>query len=339
MMTERSKGDIIINMDNDDFFHPQYTGTVVRAALVTEDPAPAVNSDVRAFVEVKPHAVMVLNPDGTRYLTTLTGNPDWGAHIISMTRAVTRKCEWLHGVAYDEERKLLACIKINKIPRKQIDMEGHDGRGNGLLMIKFKSGMSITHQRFFKGRTEFARMSHADWDAQIEAQSWAYEELHELTRSRTATPWFGKIMPKDREHREDREHQKDGATSAPEPDHRVINSLLPARVVAEEKPLQWWREWHTKRKDFYDQSGLDSVGCEGFASMPGQLFNHTADTATSTASSDANCCKFCSAAGTGAMTCTAFEYAPKTKGCTAYLMPKDGHGMAALPPGLRYRFV
>ena len=24
MMTERSKGDIVINMDNDDFFHPQY---------------------------------------------------------------------------------------------------------------------------------------------------------------------------------------------------------------------------------------------------------------------------------------------------------------------------
>ena len=60
---------------------------------MTEVPTPAENSDVRAFVEVKPHAVMVLNPDGTRYLTTLTGNPDWGAHIISMTRAVSRKCE------------------------------------------------------------------------------------------------------------------------------------------------------------------------------------------------------------------------------------------------------
>ena len=90
---------------------------------------------------------------------------------------------------------------------------------------------------------------------------------------------------------------------------------------------------HTKRKDFYDQSGLDSVGCGGFASMPGQMFNYTGDAATSTASSDADCCRFCSAAGTGAMTCTAFEYAPKTTVCRAFLMPTGvRHFPAQFPP-------
>lgn len=324
MMTERSTGEIIINMDNDDFFHPRYVSTVVDASLVTSAEAKAPT--LTAFIEVKPHAVMVLNPDGTRYITSLTGDPSWGAHIISMTKSITKKCEWLYGVAYDEERKLLSCIDTYKFPRKQIKMEGINNIGNGLLMIKFKSGMSITHQRFFKGRTEFARMSHEDWEAQLDAQRWAYEELHELTRPSYFPPWFGKIMP---------EFDRPAPLSGTLPPQTLFNSLLPERVVLEQKPAEWWRTWHTKRKDFYDKSGLASIGCDGFASMPGQVFNSTIGEQIP-ATSNIDCCNKCTAASHKDNVCTAFAFKPHMKHCVIWIT-KSKRDKPELPGGLRYR--
>ena len=58
-------------------------------------------------------------------------------------------------------------------------------------------------------------------------------------------------------------HTNRASSTAPETDHRVISSLLPARVVAEEKPLQWWREWYvTFRLNFhhFHQFELDLRG-------------------------------------------------------------------------------
>ena len=74
---ELSRGQAIVNMDNDDFYHPNYVRYVVGHMI--DGPF----SELR----LAPTAVAVMNPDGTVEITANAANARYGGHIMSFMKA------------------------------------------------------------------------------------------------------------------------------------------------------------------------------------------------------------------------------------------------------------
>lgn len=165
-----SRGDVIINMDNDDYYHPTYINVVVTQLQ-------KLNASV---LTVRPQSIANQNPDGTFELK-MNHDPRLGAHSLSYTRQVAQSCQYNAHASYSEENNFMRCItETNHFITASANLTTLN---SGLMIIKVHAGFGITDMVFFVGSVpQFKRMRRQDWLSKIKYIGWYVEQLHELSR-------------------------------------------------------------------------------------------------------------------------------------------------------------
>eukprot|EP00038_Savillea_parva_P003585 m.127805 g.127805 ORF g.127805 m.127805 type:complete len:439 (+) comp11217_c0_seq3:404-1720(+) len=216
MLMHDANGDILIFMDNDDFYHPNYVEGVVDAFAPFRIMTPAESSSMplprasntrrpsldttvgspsppparmhrAAIVMMERHMDAVLNPDGTLFVRRGRKGLVWGSHMTSFSRAIFDVCGPVLHVprALNEEKNVhTKCVKEHDVPVVRVPTlnDGVRAADNAMLLVKFKSGLSVTHQLWKNDRAWLSRLTTRDWADVVAMQVAHYETFHELSR-------------------------------------------------------------------------------------------------------------------------------------------------------------
>lgn len=179
MAADLAAGEVLINMDNDDIYHPNYVHYVVDH----------MRKGGLSFVVVYPHARLRFQPDGETVFEPGNGGsalivgqgPPNGGHMTSFRREVAQQCRYA-GVAIAEEHALSRCTMHN-FGNRTATLSMSDGPlGHRFLLTKVQNPVSVTMQRFFVGRHLYNRMHFEDFEELWRHMAYAYLMIHEQTR-------------------------------------------------------------------------------------------------------------------------------------------------------------
>eukprot|EP00035_Acanthoeca_spectabilis_P020046 m.430894 g.430894 ORF g.430894 m.430894 type:complete len:528 (-) comp17227_c0_seq1:1522-3105(-) len=259
-----SSGDILINMDNDDVYHPNYVAYVVHH----------MRREKLHELAIANHSELLVNPDSS---VTLTQQIDYfqGGHSISLTRMVVSKCGY--GAAYNqvEESSLWACTRENLRKNQRAKLGPTVGTlGNKYLMVKSVNPMSVTAQAFGLGDKMWNRLRPANVISALRALTEALYRLHELQRENdTPQPGFIKLAK-----------------------NRVPFQFLSKErhpFFTKENGGNLWLKFHFEDYPHYAQDTAYPY-CRGFAYMPGITILPVKDNfQIVTATSVQDCCQKC----------------------------------------------
>eukprot|EP01065_Artemidia_motanka_P004408 TRINITY_DN12099_c0_g1_i3.p1 TRINITY_DN12099_c0_g1~~TRINITY_DN12099_c0_g1_i3.p1 ORF type:complete len:444 (+),score=134.50 TRINITY_DN12099_c0_g1_i3:114-1334(+) len=281
-----ARGDILINMDNDDFYHPEYTDFVV---------SHFVRNHTASMISLVPHSRAMMNPDGTVLIAPDMQMPD-GAHAQSFRKSTAKRCRF-GGTEYSEEGSFLRCVGAGT---RLLLSSWAESTGNALMLVKYQSGVSITQQRYANQRSMYNRMTTEDWKKALWAQQWSYEQMHELSRP-------GWIKPVEL-----------GTPSGGRqygPRHMRPAAGLGRDVTA------LWPDFHLRHGDFY--SPRNWPYCPGYARLSG-MTTYSPTNTEAQSSSALECCRLCAAVSSPQQTCTAFTFHAASRRCSYFVRPGDG---------------
>lgn len=157
------------------------------------------------LLQMEGHPNAHINPDGTLFMELSKKPLIWGGHMTSMTPGVLDECPMehrhVHRALNEEKRFHNDCVAGHNITlrRMHTSKDGVRTTDNGMLLIKFASGLSVAHQTWGH-HDEMRRLSTRDWQDVLASQAWHYETLHEVTRppgqrrlpyNATTTDWGG----------------------------------------------------------------------------------------------------------------------------------------------------
>lgn len=305
-----SSGDILINMDNDDVYHPNYVAYVVHH----------MRREKLHELAIANHSELLVNPDSS---VTLTQQIEYvchasrlgllhrhfnepmlwpcsyfqGGHSISLTRMVVSKCGY--GAAYNqvEESSLWACTRENLRKNQRAKLGPTVGTlGNKYLMVKSVNPMSVTAQvsqltlrcfwacvsmttsrhgqAFGLGDKMWNRLRPTNVISALRALTEALYRLHELQRENdTPQPGFIKLAK-----------------------NRVPFQFLSKErhpFFTKENGGNLWLKFHFEDYPHYAQDTAYPY-CRGFAYMPGITILPVKDNfQIVTATSVQDCCQKC----------------------------------------------
>eukprot|EP01062_Namystynia_karyoxenos_P042812 TRINITY_DN3134_c0_g1_i1.p2 TRINITY_DN3134_c0_g1~~TRINITY_DN3134_c0_g1_i1.p2 ORF type:complete len:423 (+),score=61.65 TRINITY_DN3134_c0_g1_i1:615-1883(+) len=286
-MIKASAGEVIVMMDNDDFYHPNYVHFVVSHF--------ETNQTVQV-ISLSPHGRAKINPDGS-VSAAPDGQMENGAHCQSVRRSAARTCRFAD-LDYAEEPRLLNCVGDKRLVLSAYN----ESAGNAMMMVKFQSGLSITSQKYAQGRVLHNRMTAHDWAVVLAGQTWTYEQWHELTR-----PWY--VPPLSLGTGDA------GALYGPRymRSHRVLGR----------SPTTAWIDWQLRHPNFFAPDNWPY--CEGFARLSGITTYHPSNKVATRVASATDCCYICrNASAPPRHTCTAWTYDVQTHECSYFVRPGDG---------------
>ena len=254
--TKAARGFLVVNMDNDDVFHPDYVRYAVRHLSL---------NPTWYNVAVVDYATTNFNPDGTYNI--VNGDPkrynftENKIHTIAASWSTKRElftvhnCWWRPDVDKSEEHNVKGCVLNKKIPMGHVN-SNNGTYGNDLIMLKIISPLSITNQIYQMRSELFNRLTIDDTSNLINAMSKFYRDMHELQRS-------------------------------------SLSQALTEPLATIPK-VRDWQELHRRHPQF--TSRRNHPHCEGFAGLSGISFLPVTNKTTlySNIKSSAACCKMCS---------------------------------------------
>eukprot|EP00035_Acanthoeca_spectabilis_P030264 m.8640 g.8640 ORF g.8640 m.8640 type:complete len:607 (-) comp4084_c0_seq1:145-1965(-) len=163
-----ASGETMINMDNDDVYHPHFVQFVLGH----------LRRNGWGHLLVLHAAQAEFNPDGTHRLSRRDPRRV-GAHISSMTAAVLRAGCTYQQVAATEEARVGACLDRTGIPHGEVDTL-NGTYGTPFLLIKVSSPLSITNQMW--NIAAWNRLKQVDVANVIRGMERFYRDVHILQR-------------------------------------------------------------------------------------------------------------------------------------------------------------
>mmetsp|Transcript_15202 Transcript_15202/g.23008 ORF Transcript_15202/g.23008 Transcript_15202/m.23008 type:complete len:543 (+) Transcript_15202:42-1670(+) len=294
---EVATGDIVVNMDNDDIYHPSYVKTVVKQLAC---------NDSLYVVKVKPQLALELNVDGTKHIKGIYDAPI-RAHQFVAKRIIFEKCAY-KTFQVAEEHSVEKCMRLNNYTESDIIKSNQT---NEMLLMKLDTPQSITHQVWYEGRTILSRLKPEDWELLIKWQQIHYEEIHELSRPPHIQRFLG-VSGKDQ-----------------------LVGVMNTKSFIGKNNWKSWHQKHPKiLTDPAIVQGFNS--CVGYIAAQGQKFLPESPKINSTTIDDVKdvgeCCTNCmnastagpipyepAEAGNETTFCTAFQYEHKLHRCEIFL--------------------
>lgn len=306
-----ASGKIIVNMDNDDFYHPRYVRFVVNKF--------AVNSSLQ-ILSISGAMLAKLNPDGTMSYKAFTHSP--GAHADSYRKSLMQSCTYSNR-PYQEENTMRKCAagRIRYVSGWDNWEVTAPVLSSGTLFVKFETGLGITSARFAKSRADWNRMTATDWRAALLGLRTAYDLLHEVSRPVHIEP-LRQLMPEltERDRRELDNHGK-------APRGLYSDGRRPPRFMYQagwHETGDAWRMFHHRHPDFYSHKNWPY--CPGYAKLPGMTTYHPNGTTRQDVESADACCRLCEKASRRdpPRTCTTWTYQASTQECNFFVHASDG---------------
>lgn len=171
-MTQLASADIIVNMDDDDIYPPNYVHHMVSLLTRAEPRTGHVIQDT--------HRRLVVHPGGTWRISPVEKSPKLGGHHMAFNKTSVANCAF-QPTGSAEELSFFRCTEARGLRR-------YETPPLRAAMIKVRNPLSITMQLFYMHRGLVTPLNRTDWVRFTAASQRVYKLIHEMLRPACIEP-------------------------------------------------------------------------------------------------------------------------------------------------------